>query len=124
MSTDPSLAGVPVILQSSADERDIDWRACGAVAFLRKPFSVRELPELVRRHLRPRTAEKRPAGRLTDDEIGEIARQIRQAVRQPPGTNPRDAVLSPHRELSAEDEARVEEALIALFRTSEATNDG
>ncbi len=123
MSNDPELTGVPVILESSADERDIDWRGCGAVAFLRKPFSVRELPDLVRRHLRPRRPEAKQARRrLTDEEIQEIARQIRQAVRQAPGSPPRDAVLSPQRELSPEDEARVEEALIALFRRNTPTS--
>ena len=117
MSADPALAHVPVILESAADERDIEWRACGAVAFLPKPFNIRELPGLVQQHLRARPpGHQQGSQRLTDDEIQEIARQIRQAVRQPPSSNPRDAVLSPHRELSSEDEARVEAALIALFR--------
>ena len=117
MSADPALAPVPVILHSSADEREIDWRGCGAIAFLRKPFSVRELPELIRRHLRPRTDGDRAEGpRLTDEEIQELARQITQAVRQPPERSPRDAVLSQTRELSPEDEARLEAAVMALFR--------
>ena len=115
LSEDPALAHVPVILESAAEERDIDWRACGAVAFLPKPFRVRDLPGLVRQHLRPRQERPR-AQRLTDEEIREIARQIRLAVRQPPTSNPRDGVLSPSRQLSPEDEARVEAALIALFK--------
>lgn len=117
ITSDPDLLRVPVILHSSADERDIDWRECGAVAFMRKPFSVREIPELVRRYLQARTeADRLVRPRLTDEEIQEIARQIRDAVRQPPARSPRDAVLSPSRQLSPEDEARVEAAVMALFQ--------
>ena len=116
MAADPALAHVPVILHSSAAERDVDWRACGADAFLAKPFSTRTLPDLVRRHLSTREASDRPRPRrLTDDEVREIARQIWQAVRRPPDPNPRDGVLSTFRELSPEDEARVEAAVVLLL---------
>jgi CheY-like chemotaxis protein len=119
MGSDPVLAHVPVILQSAADERDIDWRACGAVAFLAKPFSVRELPNLVRRHLSPRSP---PGGswprRLTDDEIHTLAREILKAARERPEPNASDSVLSPHRELSKDDEARVEAALATMLRAN------
>lgn len=116
MDADPALTHIPVILNSSADERDIDWRGCGADAFVRKPFSIRDLGALVRKHLSSRAESDRPrARRLTDDEVMELARQIRRAVRMPPDANPRAGVLSPHRELSPEDEARVEAALVALL---------
>ena len=48
---DAALRDVPIILFSSADERDVHWRAAGADGFLQKPFSIRNIPELVRRHL-------------------------------------------------------------------------
>ena len=116
MAADPALAHVPVILHSSAVERDVDWRACGADAFLAKPFSTRALPDLVRRHLSARAGADQPRPRpLTDDEVREIARQIWQAVRRPPDPNPRDGVLSTFRELSPEDEARVEAAVVLLL---------
>jgi DNA-binding response OmpR family regulator len=51
MRADPSLAATPIILHSSADSDDVDWREVGADAFLQKPFSVRELPSFVRGHL-------------------------------------------------------------------------
>lgn len=51
LKMDQSLRGVPVILFSSADERDVHWNGAGADGFLQKPFSIRALPELVRRHL-------------------------------------------------------------------------
>ena len=52
ITSDPALAGVPVILHSSADEADVDWRAAGAGAFLQKPFPMRRLADIVRRILR------------------------------------------------------------------------
>lgn len=43
--------GVRVVLHSSADEIDVDWRAVGADGFLQKPFDIRDLPRFVRAHL-------------------------------------------------------------------------
>ncbi len=51
MRADPSLAATSIILHSSADQEDVDWRAAGADAFLQKPFSIRELSAFVHRHL-------------------------------------------------------------------------
>ncbi|HEX8451448.1 MAG TPA: response regulator [Longimicrobium sp.] len=51
LKMDHSLRDVPVILFSSADERDVHWSGAGADGFLQKPFSIRALPGLVRRHL-------------------------------------------------------------------------
>jgi DNA-binding response OmpR family regulator len=117
MDSDPALTHVPVILHSSADEKDIDWRRCGADAFLAKPFSVREVPGFLTSHLSSRASSDRPrARRLTDDEVQELAVRIRQAVRQVPDPASGDDVLSAHRELSPEDETRVEAALLALLR--------
>jgi DNA-binding response OmpR family regulator len=53
LKMDQSLRDVPVILFSSADERDVHWGGAGADGFLQKPFSIRALPDLVRRHLGP-----------------------------------------------------------------------
>ena len=48
LRADPGFAdrGV-IVLFSSVDEIDVDWRAAGADAFLQKPFELRALPELV-----------------------------------------------------------------------------
>ncbi len=48
---EPSLRGLPIVLFSSADEQDVDWRSAGATTFLQKPFSIRDLPALVHRVL-------------------------------------------------------------------------
>jgi CheY-like chemotaxis protein len=49
LKKDPELADIPVILFSSADEREIRWRAAGADAFLQKPFDLLRLPDLLER---------------------------------------------------------------------------
>jgi DNA-binding response OmpR family regulator len=116
MGSDPALTNVPVILHSSADEQDIDWRGCGADAFLAKPFSIRELPALIEHHLHAHAGDnRRVAHRLTDAEVRRLALRIRQAVRQAPGPDSGTDVLSLHRELSPEDEGRLEAALVALL---------
>ena len=116
MGSDPALTNVPVILHSSADEQDVDWRGCGADAFLAKPFSIRELPTLIEHHLSARPGSHRlVAQRLTDEEVQQLALRIRQAVRQAPRPDSGTDVLSLHRELSPEDEGRVETALVALL---------
>ena len=46
---DPALKHIPVVLFSSADQDDVEWREAGAATFLQKPFDVRSLPDLVRR---------------------------------------------------------------------------
>jgi CheY-like chemotaxis protein len=51
LKMDQSLRGIPVVLFSSADERDVHWRDAGADGFLQKPFSIRSLPGIVRGHL-------------------------------------------------------------------------
>lgn len=48
---DLELRHVPVVLFSSADERDIRWAGTGADGFLQKPFHIRALPDFVRRLL-------------------------------------------------------------------------
>jgi len=112
---DPAIAAVPVILHSSADPSEVDWRGCGADAFLQKPFRITQLPAFVRRHLTTRSAADAPRPRpLTDDEIRAIAVAIREGVHQPPSDERRYDVVSAHHELSPEDEARVEAALLAL----------
>ena len=118
MGADPALTHVPVILHSSADEQDVAWRACGADAFLQKPFRVAHLPALVRRHLAARAGAAPRALRLTDAEVRALAVEIRRAVRAPRSAERNDDVLAPHRELSPEDEARVEAALLELLASS------
>jgi len=44
---DPNLDGCRIVLFSSADESEIDWREAGADMFLQKPIDIRRLPELV-----------------------------------------------------------------------------
>jgi DNA-binding response OmpR family regulator len=124
MGADPALTHVPVILHSSADERDVDWRACGADAFLQKPFRIAQLPGLVRQHLSTRAGAAPRARRLTDDEVRALAVEIRAAVRAPRNAERPGHVLAPQRELSPEDEARVEAALLALLEASRAPDAG
>ncbi|HEX6134381.1 MAG TPA: response regulator [Longimicrobiales bacterium] len=45
------LARIPVVLFSSCDECEVNWREAGANLFLQKPINVLKLPELVERLL-------------------------------------------------------------------------
>jgi CheY-like chemotaxis protein len=45
--SDPDLASCPVVLCSSVDETDVDWRGAGADVFLQKPVDLRLLPDVV-----------------------------------------------------------------------------
>ncbi|MGQ0561555.1 MAG: response regulator [Gemmatimonadota bacterium] len=54
VKADPKLAGKIVVLFSSADEDEVQWRASGADAFLRKPIDIRGLPAVLRRLLAER----------------------------------------------------------------------
>lgn len=47
IKSDPELAGRVVVLFSSADENDVQWREYGADAFLSKPIDIKQLPEMV-----------------------------------------------------------------------------
>jgi CheY-like chemotaxis protein len=53
LRADPELAGVPVMLISSADEGEVEWQAAGANMFVQKPLDIRTLPELVETLLDP-----------------------------------------------------------------------
>jgi CheY-like chemotaxis protein len=44
---DPELDDCPVVLFSSVDEGDVDWRDAGANLFLQKPIDIRALPGVV-----------------------------------------------------------------------------
>jgi CheY-like chemotaxis protein len=48
---EPEFADTPIVLFSSADEVDVDWRGAGATEFLPKPFRIRTLPALAGRLL-------------------------------------------------------------------------
>jgi DNA-binding response OmpR family regulator len=45
--SDPELQHVPVVLFSSVDESDVEWRDSGADVFLQKPIDICALPELL-----------------------------------------------------------------------------
>ncbi|HEX6306993.1 MAG TPA: response regulator [Longimicrobiales bacterium] len=45
------LGRVPVVLFSSCDEQEVEWREAGANVFLQKPIDIVKLPELVERLL-------------------------------------------------------------------------
>jgi DNA-binding response OmpR family regulator len=47
LRADPALSACPIVLISSADESDVDWRGAGADLFLQKPVNLRHLPEVV-----------------------------------------------------------------------------
>src|SRR5512147_309293 len=47
VKSDPELQNKVVVLFSSADEDEVQWREAGADAFLRKPIDIRQLPEVV-----------------------------------------------------------------------------
>lgn len=47
VKSDPELAGKVVVLFSSADEDEVQWREAGADAFLRKPIDIKQLPYVV-----------------------------------------------------------------------------
>jgi CheY-like chemotaxis protein len=49
---DPELRTRPVVLFSSADESEVEWREAGADLFVQKPIDIRTLPELVASLLR------------------------------------------------------------------------
>lgn len=48
---DAELCTRPVVLFSSADEEEIEWREAGADLFLRKPLDIAALPDVVGRLL-------------------------------------------------------------------------
>ena len=47
IKSDPELADRVVVLISSADENEVQWREAGADAFLGKPIDLRTLPDVV-----------------------------------------------------------------------------
>ena len=51
LKMDEELRRIPVVLFSSADEYDVQWRRAGADAFLQKPFEIGSLPDFVRQLL-------------------------------------------------------------------------
>lgn len=57
---EPELAGRPVILFSSADETEVEWREAGANVFLQKPLDILQLPDLVDRLVESSPPPNRP----------------------------------------------------------------
>ena len=49
LRSDPELKHLPVVLVSSVDESDVEWRDAGADVFLQKPIDICALPELVQK---------------------------------------------------------------------------
>jgi CheY-like chemotaxis protein len=59
LKSDPELAEKVVILISSADEEDVQWREVGADAFLRKPIDIKRLPDVLGSLLKQRRKKAR-----------------------------------------------------------------
>jgi CheY-like chemotaxis protein len=57
---DAALANRPVVLFSSADESEIEWRKAGADRFLQKPLDILSLPDLVDELLEREPPPERP----------------------------------------------------------------
>lgn len=57
---DAALANRPVVLFSSADESEIEWRQAGADRFLQKPLDILRLPDLVDELLEREPPPERP----------------------------------------------------------------
>ena len=47
LKSDPAFSDKVVVLFSSADEAETNWRSTGADLFLQKPVDIRKLPEVV-----------------------------------------------------------------------------
>ena len=47
IKSDPELQDKVVVLFSSADEDDVQWRDVGADAFISKPIDIKKLPQVV-----------------------------------------------------------------------------
>jgi len=47
LRADPAFDGSPVVLFSSIDEQEVEWREAGANLFLQKPLDIRLLPQVV-----------------------------------------------------------------------------
>jgi DNA-binding response OmpR family regulator len=54
LRADPALRETVVVLHSSMDESEVEWRTVGADGFLQKPFRISELPGRVRNWLQQR----------------------------------------------------------------------
>ncbi|TGD96070.1 response regulator [Methylobacterium nonmethylotrophicum] len=57
LRTDPATREIPVVLMSSMPEETVRARASGHAAFLRKPFRIRQVRELVERLLAGRDGD-------------------------------------------------------------------
>jgi CheY-like chemotaxis protein len=63
MQADPSLREIPVVMMSSMPKAAVAERCSGYVEFMRKPFKIVELVELVKRVLATRSAPASSPGR-------------------------------------------------------------
>ena len=54
------LSDIPVVLFSSCDECEVEWREAGANLFLQKPIDIVKLPEIVERLLDSEPPPLRP----------------------------------------------------------------
>ena len=59
LKSDPAYANKVVVLISSADEGDVQWREVGADAFLSKPIDIKQLPDVLGSLLKDRRANAR-----------------------------------------------------------------
>ncbi|CAN5625723.1 N/A [soil metagenome] len=62
LRADPELGECPVVLFSSADETEVNWREAGATAFLCKPIDLVRLPDLVSGLLRAGSSSEHGPG--------------------------------------------------------------
>jgi DNA-binding response OmpR family regulator len=65
---DPRFDDTVVVLFSCVDEQEVPWRESGADAFLQKPISVRDLPQIIEdlRNRKKELAEVRTTGLSAD----------------------------------------------------------
>ena len=65
---DPRFEDTVVVLFSCVDEQEVPWRESGADAFLQKPISVRDLPQIIEdlRNRKKELSEVRTTGLSAD----------------------------------------------------------
>ncbi len=66
---DPKFDDTVVVLFSCVDENEVPWRESGADAFLQKPISIRELPQIIEdlRNRKTKELSESRSARLTVD---------------------------------------------------------
>jgi PAS domain S-box-containing protein len=80
LKADPDLAGIPVLLQTIVEDRNLGF-ALGAAEYLTKPIDRKRLAALVRRHAPPQASGTGPVLVVEDDPATRtlITRELRKA---------------------------------------------